>query len=499
MKKDTKYFETMIIGTGFSGLLAAIRLKKNNCDDFILLERWSDIGGTWKDNTYPGAEVDIPTGLYSISFIPYKFKKTFAPQSELLAYTNYIIDKFDIRKHTRINQNVTKLTYDESECSWHVQVASGQSYTARFIIDTSGVLANPKTPYIKGAETFHGDKFHTAQWNHNVPYKGKKVGVIGSGCSGVQVVSAIASQVDRLTVFSRTPEWILPRSDRTYSALEQTIINLPVIRQLNRFMIFMVHEVRFIGFRRIPFTLKLSRLIKSLYARSLRKNLEKYIDDDNLRQFMVPDYELGSRRVIPTNSYLPALSRDNVDVDISGIEEITPTGIRTKDGKDIPLDIIVYATGFFAYSNAKKMLPFKVYGIGGRNLNTEWETQAISYKGITVSGYPNYFKINGPNTGTGHSSQLCYMEAMAKYTVQAICAVKRDKSIKAIDVKPEIQSSYVAEVRRNLKKTVWQSGETKSFYRKNMTGDVTSLSPESVVHFIFSRKWFHLKDYHLLK
>jgi cation diffusion facilitator CzcD-associated flavoprotein CzcO len=499
MKKDTRYFETVIIGTGFSGLLAAIRLKKKNCNDFTLLERWSDIGGTWKDNTYPGAEVDVPTGLYSVSFIPYKFKKTFAPQSELLAYTNYIIDKFDIRKHTRVNQNVTKLTYDESAHLWHVDVASGESYTARFIIDTSGVLANPKMPSIKGAKTFQGDKFHTAQWDHNVPYKGKKVGVIGSGCSGVQVVSAIADQVDRLTVFSRTPEWILPRSDRTYSPIEQTIINLPIIRQLNRLMIFMIHEVRFIGFRRIPFTLKLSGLIKKLYARSLKKNLEKYIDDDNLRQFLMPDYELGCRRVIPTNSYLPALSRDNVDVDISGIETITTTGIRTKSGNDIPLDIIVYATGFFAYSNAKKMLPFEVYGIGGRNLNAEWEIEAVSHKGITVSGYPNYFKINGPNTGTGHSSQLCYMETMTKYTVQAICAVKRDKSIKAIDVKPDVQSDYVAEVRKNLKKTVWQSSQTKSFYRKNMTGNVTSLSPESVIHFIFSRKWFHLKDYNLLK
>jgi cation diffusion facilitator CzcD-associated flavoprotein CzcO len=382
---------------------------------------------------------------------------------------------------------------------WHVEVASGENYTARFIIDTSGVLANPKIPDIKGAEYFQGQKFHTAQWDHNVPYKGKNVGIIGSGCSGVQVVSAIAGQVDRLTIFSRTPEWILPRSDRTYSALEQTIINLPVIRHINRFLIFIYHEVRFIGFRRYPFTGKLSALIKSFYARSLKKNLEKYIHDDNLRKYMMPDYELGSRRVIPTNAYLPALSRDNVDVDISGIETIIPTGIRTKDGKDIPLDIIVYATGFFAYSNAKKMLPFEVYGIGGRNLNAEWETEVVSYKGITVSGYPNYFKINGPNTGTGHSSQLCYMEAMAKYTVQAISAVKSDKSIKAIDVKPEIQSGYAAEVRKNLKKTVWQDGETRTFYRKNMTGEVTSLSPESVIHFIFSRKWFRLKDYHLLK
>ncbi len=183
--------------------------------------------------------------------------------------------------------------------------------------------------------------------------------------------------------------------------------------------------MRFIAFRRYPFTATISRLIKNLYARNLRKNLEKYIADDQLRRHMMPDYELGCRRVIPTNTYLPALARDNVDVDISGIEKITPTGIRTRDGKDIPLDIIVYATGFYAYTDMDKALTFQVFGRDGRHLNTEWEKEIASYKGITVSGYPNYFKVNGPNTGTGHSSQISYMQTMVSYTVKAIRAVKR--------------------------------------------------------------------------
>lgn len=494
-KKNAQYFETVIIGTGFSGLLAAISLKKKNFNNFVLLERGSDMGGTWRDNVYPGAEVDIPTGLYSISFIPYKFKKKYSPQSELLEYTNHIIDKFDIRKDTLTNQAVTKLTYNDNTCLWHIEVDSGQRYIARFIIDTSGVLANPHIPDIKGAESFQGSKFHSGQWDHNVPHEGKRVGVIGSGCSAAQIVPAIANQVDKLTVFMGEAQWIIPRSDRNYSSVERFIINLPGIRHINRFIIFSYHEVRFIAFRRYPFTLKISNFIKKLYAHSLKKNLEKYIDDDNLRQHMMPDYELGCRRVIPTNSYLPALSRKNVDVDISGIENITPTGIRTKDGKDIPLDIIVYATGFFAYSNMKKALSFQVYGRGGRNLNSEWEIEAVSYKGITVSGYPNYFKVNGPNTGTGHSSQISYMQIMVKYIVKAICAIKRDKSIKAIDVKPHVQNEYVAKMKKTLKLTVWQNGECQSFYRKDMSGIVTSLSPESLVNFIFSRNWFRLSAY----
>jgi len=499
IQQEPQYVETVIIGTGFSGLLAAIRLQKKQFHDFILLERSAEIGGTWRDNSYPGAEVDIPTALYSVSFIPYKFKKTYASQSELLAYTNYIIDRFDIRKHSKTKQSVSKLTYNEETCLWHVEMMTGERYQARFIIDTSGVLANPHIPDIKGAESFQGAKFHTAQWDHSVPYEGKRVGVIGSGCSGVQVVQSIASKVGHLTLFMREAEWIIPRGDRNYGAVERFIRNLPGIRHLNRFLIFAYHEVRFVAFRRYACTAKISQFIKDQYRKTLKKNLETYIDDEKLRQFMMPDYEMGSRRVIPTNAYLPALARNNVDVDISGIECITPTGIKTIDGNDIALDVIVYATGFYAYSNMKKALSFQVYGMDGRNLNAEWETEIASYKGIIVSGYPNYFKVNGPNTGSGHSSQLCYMEAMTDYIVQAIAAIKDDKSIKAIDAKPELQAEYVANMRQQMQKTVWQHGTCKAFYRKNMTGDVTSLSPEPVLRFIYSRKWFRLSDYNIIK
>jgi len=214
---------------------------------------------------------------------------------------------------------------------------------------------------------------------------------------------------------------------------------------------------------------------------------------------MMPDYELGSRRVIPTNNYLPALAKANVDVDISGIKRITAEGIITNDGKEIPLDIIVYATGYYAYSDMKKALTFQVYGRDGRNLNSEWETKIASYKGITVSGYPNYFKVNGPNTGSGHSSQMSYMQVATDYIVQAITAVKQDESIKAIDAKAELQEAYVAEVREKMQKTVWQNASVTAFYRKNMSEEVTSLSPEPVTGFILSRRKFHLSDYNLLK
>ena len=252
------------------------------------------------------------------------------------------------------------------------------------------------------------------------------------------------------------------------------------------------------AFRRYPLTNNISKFIKHMYKKALQKNLDRYIKDEQLHQHMMPDYELGCRRVIPTNTYLPALARDNVEVDISGIKQITPTGIRTQAGKDIALDIIVYATGFFAYSNMKKALTFQVYGKAGRHLNSEWQQEIVSYKGITVAGYPNYFKVNGPNTGTGHSSQISYMETMVNYTIKAIVAVKKRHNIKAIDVKPEVQKAYVAGVQKLLQRTVWQTGDCHAFYRKNMTGVVTSLSPESMVHFIFSRQRFRMSDYQLL-
>ncbi|MCE9657843.1 MAG: NAD(P)/FAD-dependent oxidoreductase [Burkholderiales bacterium] len=498
-REDTRYVETVIIGTGFSGLLAAIHLQKKHCNDFVLLERNSELGGTWQVNSYPGAEVDIPTSLYSFSFVAYPFRKTYAPQSELLEYTNHVIEKFGLRKKARANQTVTRIAYEEGACLWRVETESGERYSARFVIDTSGVLANPHTPHIKGAETFKGPKFHAAQWDHSVSYEGKRVAVIGSGCSGAQIVPAIAAKVARLTLFMGKAQWVLPRSDRHYGAAERFVRTLPGVRHLIRLLVFTFYDLRFIGFRRYPGTSLISRLIKVHYRRTLKRQLERYIGDDRLRRHMMPDYELGCRRVIPSNAYLPALSRANVDVDISGIECITPSGIRTRDGKDIPLDIIVYATGYFAYSDMKKALTFQVHGLGGRNLNSEWEEEAVAYKGITVSGYPNYFKINGPNTGTGHSSQISYMEAAADYIVQAICAVKRDSSIKAIDARRDLQDEYVAAMREKMKKTVWQTATCTAFYRKNMSGEVTSLSPEPATGFIFSRRWFRLGDYRLLK
>ena len=494
-----RHVETVIIGTGFSGLLAAIRLQKKQCNDFVLLERNAELGGTWQVNTYPGAEVDVPTSLYCISFIPYPFRKSFAPQSELLAYTNHIIDRFGLRKHARTNQTVTTVAFDERACLWDVETESGERYRARFVIDTSGVLANPHVPRIKGAESFKGPIFHSGHWDHSVALEGKRVGVIGSGCSAAQIVPALADKVARLTLFMGKAQWILPRSDRHYGAAERVLRTLPGIRHIIRLLVFSFYDIRFIAFRRYPGISGISRLMKDHYRRRLKEHLHKYIKDDRLRQHMLPDYELGCRRVIPTNTYLPALSRDNVEVDISGIECITPGGIRTKDGKDIPLDVIVYATGYFAYSNMKKALTFQVHGLNGRNLNREWEEAVVSYKGITVSGYPNYFKVNGPNTGTGHSSQLSYMEAATDYIVQAVCAVKRDERIKAIDARRDLQDAYVANMRRKMQKTVWQNATCTAFYRKNMTEEVTSLSPEPVTGFILSRKWFRLSDYRLLK
>ncbi len=493
------HHDTVIIGTGFSGLLAAIGLQRKNHDDFILLERHADIGGTWRDNGYPGAEVDIPTGLYSVSSIPYRFTKRYATQVELLEYTRFIVQKFDLGKHIRTRQSVTQLRYDEGSHHWHITVATGEHYTARFVVDASGVLANPRTPVIAGAQSFMGAQFHTARWDHNVDYTGKRIAVIGSGCSAAQVVPAIAAQVDRLTLFMGKAQWIIPRADRHYTRVERYLMNLPLIRQINRFTIFTIHESRFVGFRRYPFTQSIIRAIKFMYTRMLKRNLAQYIADDKLREHMMPDYELGCRRVIPTNQYLPALSRDNVEVDISGIERINTNGIRTRDGRDIPLDVIIYATGFYAYSDMTQALSFQVYGRAGRHLNREWEQNIVSYKGVAVAGFPNYFKINGPNTGTGHSSQMSYMEAMVDYIVQAICAVKRDQSIKAIEPKSELQKRYIANLRRMMQRTVWQTASCTAFYRKNMTGEVTSLSPESVVGFIFSRKWFRLKDYELTK
>lgn len=491
-------YQTVIIGTGFSGLMAAISLQQRGVDDFVMLERAAAMGGTWRDNSYPGAEVDIPTGLYSLSNEPYPFSKRYAPQSELLAYTNHIIKRHQLQEKTHTKRTVSRLTFQDNSNDWLIETTSGHRYVARFVIDTSGVLANPHLPKIKGAEDFLGPQFHSAQWDHSQDLTGLRVGVIGSGCSAAQIVPAITPQVKQLQLFMGKPQWIIPRADRSYSRIERWLMTRPGIRQLNRFIIFAYHEVRFVAFKRFAWTQKISHFIKKFYTRTLQKNLNKYIADPVLREHMMPDYELGCRRVIPTNTYLPALAQDHVSVDISGIERITPHGIVTQNGQEVPLDLIVYATGFDAYSNPNKLLTFDVYGRSGRHLNAEWADEIVSYKGITVSGYPNYFKVNGPNTGTGHSSQISYMQSMVKYITQAITAVQKDPTIQAIDVKPEMQQAYVENLHENLQRTVWQTGGCSAFYRKNMTGIVTSLSPESMVYFKFSRRKFKLADYQLL-
>ena len=494
-----RHFETVIVGSGFSGLLAAIRLQKRGCNDFVLLERNVELGGTWQANSYPGAEVDVPTSLYCISFIPYQFGKTFAPQSELLAYTNHVIERFGLRKHARTNETVTRLDFDERECLWHVETESGESYTARFVIDTSGVLANAHIRGIEGAETFEGTEIPLRPLGSLSRRSRKTRRGDGLGMFGSADRSGHCRRGSRLTLFMGKPQWTLPRSDRHYGAVERSVRTLRGIRHIIRGLVFAFYDIRFIGFRRYPVISGIGRIMKRHYRRRLKQHLDKYIKDDKLRQHMMPDYELGCRRVIPTNTYLPALSLANVDVDISGIERITQEGVRTRDGKDVPLDVIVYATGYFAYSDMKKALTFQVHGLGGRNLNSEWEREAASYKGITVSGYPNYFKVNGPNTGSGHSSQISYMETATDYIVQAICAVKRDRSIKAIDARRDLQDAFVADMRRKMQKTVWQTGTCTAFYRKNMTEEVTSLSPEPVTGFILSGSWFRMNDYRQLR
>jgi cation diffusion facilitator CzcD-associated flavoprotein CzcO len=489
--------ETVIIGSGFGGLLMGIRLQRLGCRDFVILERNAKLGGTWQVNSYPGAEVDVPTSLYCVSFIPFPFSKTFAPQSELLAYTNRIIDRFGLRAHARTGQAVTRLRFDESTYRWAVETATGERYSARFVIDTSGVLANPHTPAIPGAADFRGPAFHAGHWDHGVDLAGQRVAVIGSGCSAAQIVPAIAPRVARLTLFMGKAQWILPRSDRHYGPVERRLRTLPGVRHLLRALVFAFYDSRFVAFRRYPGLTGLSRLMKAYYRRRLQRHLDRYIRDPGLRQHMLPDYEMGCRRVIPTNTYLPALARENVQVETRGIERITATGIRTRDGRDIPLDVIVYATGYFAYTDLARALTFEVTGLGGRSLNREWADRAVSFKGLTVSGYPNYFKVNGPNTGSGHSSQISYMEVATGYIAKAIRAVRRDPTLKAIDPRPERQAAYVAGVRRKLQHTVWQTGTCTAFYRKDMTGEVTSLSPEPVTGFILARKWFRLGDYRL--
>jgi cation diffusion facilitator CzcD-associated flavoprotein CzcO len=477
----------LIVGSGFAGLGMAIRLKQAGIEEFTLLEQAPGIGGTWRDNHYPGAACDVESHLYSFSFAPNPgWSRMFAPQREILQYLESCADKYGLRPHIRLNTAVTGARFDEPSGRWEVRCSDGSTLRAQAIISGTGGLSRPATPDIPGLGHFEGNVFHSARWDHDAALEGKTVAVIGTGASAVQIVPAIAPKVGRLHLFQRTPPWIVPKEDRDLTPAEQDRFRRrPWIQRFARLRQYWRHELMALGFVVEPRLLKLASKLAVRY-------LNMSVADPALRAKLTPDYTMGCKRILPSNDYYPALQRENVDLITEGIQEIRAHSIVTRDGVERPVDAIVLATGFQA---AEAVSPFEVRGRGGRDLNEVWRDGPEAFLGTTVAGFPNLFLIVGPNTGLGHSSMVFMIESQVEYVLSCLKTL-RGRRLKFVDVRPDAQAAYNAELQSKLTGTVWSTG-CKSWYRTR-TGKNTTLWPSFTFEFRRRTRRFDPAAYELV-
>lgn len=458
-------YDAVIVGTGFSGLSAAIKLKQAGIHNFVMLERGAEVGGTWRVNTYPGCACDIPSHLYSFSFAQNPdWSRRYPSQPELWAYLRGVADRYQLRAHIRFNHAVTSAHFIEREGYWRVETAQG-NFTARVVISAAGGLSEPSIPALPGLESFTGKMMHSAQWDDRYDVSGKRVAVIGAGASAIQIVPAIAPKVSQLKLFQRTPPWIQPRNDRPITPVEKFLLRwVKPLQWLYRAKIFLVHEFRMVYFSR-------PKLMQYGHAASL-KHMHAAIKNQQLRAKLTPNYVMGCKRILVSDDYFPALARPNVELHTAGIREITSSGIRTQDGVLHEVDCIIFGTGFQVTDNP---LTSMIHGRDGRTLTDAWSAAGeASYLGVLVKGFPNLFMTVGPNSGTGHNSLVFVCEQQAKYIVRLL-RFMRARGAKTLEVKASVQDAFFYWAQAWFKKSVWGSG-CKSWYQ-NKHGSIVAIWP----------------------
>lgn len=479
-------FQVLIIGSGFGGQCAAIELFKAGISDFRLLERRDFFGGTWCQNTYPGAAVDIPSPLYSLSAAPYGWTRMYAGQEELHRYTRDVVDRYALGEKIELGAAVESMAWDDASQHWSVHTSKG-IFQARLVINASGPLSQPKIPSFEGMQAFKGKSFHSNQWDDDYDYRGKRVAIVGSGASAAQIIPAIAAQVSRLHVLQRTAHWVLPRPDQRFNPLQRWLLKQPVMYRLLRSWIYWKLESRFIGF-------KYSKLAIGLVENIARRHLARQVPDAELRRLLTPDFTLGCKRVVLSSELYPALCRDNVTLHTTGIARLDESGIVTADGQHLEVDLIVWATGFNATDN---LIPYEIAGRNGRLLSDVWHPCARAYLGTSVPGFPNLFVLAGPNTGTGHTSALFMLEAQMHYVMACIDTVLNEGSA-SIEVRAEAEERYTAMIHRQMTRTVWYWGGCRSWYQ-NASGKVVAMFPGFSFSFYRMTRWLKRADHILRK
>jgi cation diffusion facilitator CzcD-associated flavoprotein CzcO len=465
-----------IIGTGFSGLAMAIQLQRAGRPDFLLLERSDSIGGTWRDNHYPGCACDVPAHLYSFSFEPNPdWSSAYASQGEIRAYIERVAARHDLTRRTRFSADVVGAELDEARARWTLRAADGRVFVADIVVAAVGGLSRPRVPELPGIERFAGRRWHSARWDHTAPIDGEDVAVIGTGASAIQFVPRIAPRVRRLLLFQRTPAWVLPRRDHDFTPLERRLLGLAPLRWMYRQRLYWSHEAR-----SIPFTLE-PRVLQWAQRLAVR-HLRSQVRDAELARRLTPDYRLGCKRILLSSDYYPAVARPNVELVSGPVREVTEHGVVGADGAVREVSAIVFATGFDVHDYLGRL---RVVGRGGAELGERWRRRAEAHLGTTVPGFPNFFTLIGPNTGLGHNSIVFMAECQVRYILAALRAMDRHGA-RLVEPRDDVVRAYNRRLQERMRRTVWASG-CMSWYL-NADGVNTTLWPGSTAEFLL-RTW----------
>jgi cation diffusion facilitator CzcD-associated flavoprotein CzcO len=446
----------VIIGTGFSGLGMAIALQRQGVD-FVILEKANEIGGTWRDNSYPGCACDVPSHLYSFSFEPKAtWSRLFSPQPEILDYLKGVTDKYGLRRYIRFDSLVNRAYWDGSDYRWHVFTESGQEYVTQFLISGAGALHIPRLPDIEGMDEFRGAAFHSAQWDHGVDLTNKRVAVIGTGASAIQIVPAIVDEVAELHLYQRTPPWVVPVPHTPLpTALRQAFAIVPGLRWAVRSSIYWALESVGYAMTKRP---GLLRAIEAIGNRNIRRN----VPDKELRRKLTPHYRAGCKRILYSgNNYYRAVANPKTVLITEPITRITPDGIVTSDGAEHPVDVIVYATGFHVTDSYTYV---DVKGPRGEDLVDRWNREGVvAHRGVAVADMPNLFFLLGPNTGLGHTSVVFMIESEIRYVAAAIATCDQ-LDAQALAPTRAAQDQFNDELQHKLAGSVWNTGGCSSWY-----------------------------------
>ena len=470
---DAVPVDHLVIGAGFAGLCAAIKLEEAGEHDFVVVERGADVGGTWRDNTYPGAACDVPSQLYSFSFaLNPDWSRSFSPQPEIETYLRRVARESGTLDRFLFDTSVESARWDDAAQRWRVRTTNGE-YAARTLISGAGGLSEPLLPDIDDIERFGGTLFHSARWDHDADLTGKRVAVIGTGASAIQIVPEIQQVVDHLDVYQRTAPYVIPRHDRRYNRVERLALrHVPGLQRLYRTAIYWGRECYVPAFTRQP---KLAMPAK----KAALLNIERGINDPELRRKVTPDFEIGCKRILISNEWYPALAADNVELVTDRIARVTETGIVTDDGTERPVDVLIVATGFYT---TELPIAERIVGRSGRSLAEVWHDTGMSaYKGTAVPGFPNLFFVVGPNTGLGHSSMVFMIESQVGYIVDAVTTMRR-RRLGAVEARPELERAWSRDVQRRMQRTVWHTGGCSSWYL-DRHGNNTTLWPRATFTF----------------